>query len=593
MSKKSFKSNGGKRDYKKEFKSKKDSKFKGKDYNDVSWYTQNVQLVKDTASLPYNMVLNNPFSNRTASGTMDMEGDRDNNHLPGFPYLMTIAHDWVLPNTEDISTAGKIIWTDIRKVNSGATNYQGMDVISVLTAVADIFIGLTWASSFFGIANTFNGRSKDIPHAIFMSANLKYKDFIANMTNYRARLNTLLLRARSLKLPKRYPWIDSAMSLYGKLFKDQDTDTGREQLYWVNKLCFHIYREGSKTVIPYQVHIDLVKGKDISESLGQTLSEQIAELPITTTYWNADSVNEDQHSGAQEFSDNYDGVKFSVYLDIIEAQIDAIIRSESANIIMGDLMKAFGDSDVWTTGTIDDSYVIEPVYSEEFGWLIHNATLWYVDNYTMGAGSGPFINQMIRTMSSGTTLAAQAPSYINDIAQLPGENKFNIELYCYRMDAKPRWYMEQIIDTDKLNPTAEDNVWYTRAINDLWSSVEPPAGFGPIISTMFLCNPVIWNKEHMSLPERDNNLGIRGLVFTNMCNAQVDSFYKNYLLVVSKLSVFNWKPLLRCLCSRNPASSLPSPCIIGDVTNVISINYKTLKGINEMVSMSLLGIPSK
>lgn len=515
------------RNSKYERKSKKSSqdrkfqrpKFQGKDYNDQSWYNKNTQLTIDTASLPYNHSMTNVVELVTDDGTR---------HNTGLPMLMTMAHDWLIGDPSVITTAGRIIWADMRKVNSGATNYQSGDIIALITAIADTYITATWLSSFFGVGGYFNGRSRLMPKMLFASAGIDYDDFNSNIANYRGRLNLILLKMRTLNIPKKYPWIDAAMSLYGKLFKDEDTDTGREQLYWVNKACFHIYDPASATGTKIRQFMISDLNEDYygninvggSNKIDATVSGSAAAFGYRLKDQEIDTPT----------------ITFGNYLDILDKMVMAIISDEDANIIQGDLMKAFGDTPAYTTSQLDANYEIKPTYSEEFGWYLHNATIYSspMTKIAMKDQPGTFIAWT--TGAIDTPTSETNSGYTNIIKQDPESNSFEVVLEYAGMNTTESMTafstVEPMMDTDKYNPSPEDNIWMSRGINAHWVNTSRPK----VVSNGIIMNVISWRTVTMAASPW--TVYVQGYPIVSFINDEA-----LFAQQQAALSGYNWKPI--------------------------------------------------
>lgn len=536
-------------------------KYQGKNYNDFSWYDKNHQLVVDTANLPFNLQM---------SKVLDI---LEPNIGKGIPMMMTLAHDWLIGAGDAVTTAGRMLWADIRKHNSGATNYQSSDPIAIITAAADVFINIKWMSTFFGIVKYFNARNKRVPEVLFRSAGIDYDDFVKNLADYRARFNKLLLQARVITIPKKYPWIDAAMALYSNLFKDEDSDTGREQLYLVNKAAFYKLategEDGHYVVTPIEYR-DLFPDDEFIGIRGSASSWAKAEKAYIT-------------GSAQATSTFHSLTKFSMFLDILKLQIDAIIQDEDANIIQGDMDKAFSNGSEYKTGQLDESFEIKPIYSEEFGWYLHNATIYGSPSVGVGkwesTTQGEFRAYAIGYIGQG---ANQVSGYFKEISQDVLRNKIVINYEYsqmrYVLTHESAKGIKFLIDTNKYSPDPSDVIWNSRAINK-WYGTDKP-----IFSNGILLNATIWRVQEM-IGTDDTIEAIPVQTVVRAGSMTTGLFEQSPLF-----TAFKWYPLCYPILKNGSNYYMD---IIGERNNMHICEDSELEGINDIVLYSLFDIPQK
>jgi hypothetical protein len=142
-----------------------------------------------------------------------------------------------------LNQVATIIYTTMRRSNAGATNdIEPVDVItSNLLASIDINANAVSMRRVFRIANTFNWKNRLLPRILFNHLGIDYDDFIANQAAYRGRFNTLVALARTIKTLTGFPFINAYIAEFENVFKDAETDTGREQLWLPVKGVHHIY----------------------------------------------------------------------------------------------------------------------------------------------------------------------------------------------------------------------------------------------------------------------------------------------------------------------------------------------------------------
>jgi len=388
----------------------------GKEYNDTSYYMKNPTITDAFAKLPFNYIVGNPLAGLGASSIF-------------VPAIFSYNVDWVAStqcstkvsnntasNTKKnlIDLVATIVYTKMRRANAGATNnIEHVDVIiSNLMASIDILCNVHFIHRLFRVANTFSWKNRSIPADIFSDHwNIDYQDFIANQANYRGRFDTLVALAQTIRTLSNFPFIDAAKAQFSEIFKDTNTDTGREQLIVSAKPFHHIYDATGNETIPGGM-VRLMRTGDVKGWRDVTTTP--SHIIYTGTTMNSDSF-------ARPYT-------VSNWLDILEAQIYALINDSDFNLIQADIEKAFGEQSGYIV--IDPVREVEPlvpVYSGEFMTTFHNANVYRLPaTYFLNATTdkrfkffrqGTFVNTVFQVHNDdGTVEAAQDFGYWCDDA---------------------------------------------------------------------------------------------------------------------------------------------------------------------------------
>lgn len=340
----------------------------GKSFNDVSYYTKNKTITDAFTNLPFSWIVGNPVVNLAAGLTIRI------------PAIVSYMIDWVanlspsLTDNTDFPTGNDadildqvatIIYAEMRRSNSGSTNnIEHVDVlISNLIASIDICVNVHYLHRMFKIANTFSWRNRLIPNYIFKHHfNIDYDDFIANQANYRGEFDTVIAMARTIRTLADFPFINSIMDEFDNIFKDSDTDNGREQLILSVKPVHHIYDPVGTEDAPGGM-VRLMVMKDIGAT------EPTSQKRILWTGVPSNSSRPD-HSPKL--------FKFGLFIKILRAQINALITDNDFNLIQADIEKAFGEQSGYiVVDPITTTEPITPIYSGEFNTMFKNGKFHY------------------------------------------------------------------------------------------------------------------------------------------------------------------------------------------------------------------------
>lgn len=466
------------------FKFLKGKKFKGKSFrgeksNDIKWHTKNAQTVADIMSYPFNVINGSGYN----VVPLNTNVDETRMSLPGAGTVMTVCADWYLgmsknnPNST-LNIAASNLYSFMRKHNSGSTNYQSADLFtSVFAGTVDVLANIAYCTKLFGIVEKYSNRNRVIPRILFSGMAIDYDDFCDKLANYRARFNTILAKATSLVMPKEYPIVDQIIALYGSIYVDTDTQTGREQIYNVVKPFHHIYKpvesaDGGQVRL-MSLH-DIVPTATVANTkkLYMALVEGIGSNTMLADKYVGTAV---PGSGYTQRSDIL--YHFSLLLDIIETQINELITDDDYNTMAGDIMKAFdkyGSGSFWTFTPLDSRFEMEIKYSEEFNRQLHNATIlphpkgleMYSDQVTVSGDK----------MRCYTVNGYENLLYQNQFGSLQTDFSLTANLPDVKTGTAQQWHKAPLlIDTNEVNPSPENVLLYTRWHNSYAVTLGTPA----------------------------------------------------------------------------------------------------------------------
>lgn len=301
--------------------------------NDPSWYFKDPKILSDVASFSFNKPLgtnlNVPVYN---------SGNSTSGYLATVPGVMSIhigLSSGVSTDAQSpINLAATNVYAFVRYKNSGAANYDAPDLMLYLIAMDSVYACWNWMKRLYGLASTYSQRNKYEPRALVAANGVDYDDLIANLADFRAYLNMAANRISAFCVPATMTYNVRHSWLFSNVFKDGDTGKAQEYMYVPS--YFYTYDETSS---PQGGFLDL--------------------KPILVAF-NPESASQTYY-------------KVSDLENILNTMINNLQYSEDAGIMSGDILKAYGPSNLFTLSTFDADYRVDPAYSKEVLSQIENA----------------------------------------------------------------------------------------------------------------------------------------------------------------------------------------------------------------------------
>lgn len=298
---------------------------KAKNYNDPFWYNLNKQLMEDTCKVNFH----NPLGRYAWTGWGNLEegtsfGISFDTAVPG-----VCAIHWVpclnMSSTtgidDDINSVAKTVYTKIRKGQTSTAPYEPADLMMYLLAADSVYSLIGAAARLYSLAGEAKIENWYYPNGLLAAFKINQADLMANITDYRGRLNRLIVKANKLAIPgmtyyDRHAWMNTG------IFKDGDTH--RSQVYMYIQDQYYVYADNYSML------------------------------------WGA----------------KVDYSTMGALLDCIERAINAMLNSSDAQNIAGDLIRALGEDKMYTVQLIAEDFHIESYYNEEVLSQFENASLF-------------------------------------------------------------------------------------------------------------------------------------------------------------------------------------------------------------------------
>jgi hypothetical protein len=232
-------------------------------------------------------------------------------------------------------------------INSGRTaNYQQNDVLAATLSLSEVTSMIEYARRFFGVATTYSLRNRAYAVRLLsmlaggtadqsnIDNNIFGEDFIANMANYRMRLNILITKINQLPIIANMGWLRKSIRLYQKIYVDDASSMAQTYAF-----------------MPYSTW-------------------RINETNATGTKLETVQVQRVRKRGS------YIGIQtFKDLLDIISGMIDPLLNSTTLNYVYADMLQyaAKNSMTFFTLDYVTEGYAVVPVLEPRMNEIVHNA----------------------------------------------------------------------------------------------------------------------------------------------------------------------------------------------------------------------------
>lgn len=305
------------------------------DYNDASWYAKNSQALNASASFSYNTPLGAPL--RYDRMVAELPYIRQTAAMTTVPGLMSLHLSPTIGISTDYSSPANVaaqnIYSFVRYANSGSRNYDAPDLMLYLLAMDSVYSCWNWMKRLYGCVNSYSQLNRYMPRAYVQANGVDFDDLIGNLADFRAFLDNTGAKISAFCVPAVMNYFVRHSWLYSNIYKDSDTLKAQQYIFVPS--YFYQYDE--------------------------TTSADGGILSIVPVCYEA---KQEQNL-----------LKVSEIESILTGMLNALQYSEDIGVMSGDILKAYGENQMFKLSPIDANYSVTPVYNEEVLNQIHNCTL--------------------------------------------------------------------------------------------------------------------------------------------------------------------------------------------------------------------------
>lgn len=327
---KNTKSRKGRDNYRNKREARNEERVPDTRKNDASWYTRNSALVADSGRIAFTWPTGTPVSldiPNSASLSQHVNGlDGDEINFPGVMRLSYVPTYGMDQNGYDpLNIAAQNVYTYVRHVQSGHSNYDPSDLMLYLMAMDQIYALYMHLVRAYGTVRLFSQKNRNFPKVVLNAMGFDYADISRNLADFRYFINNAATRIGAMVVPNNMPIFARHMWMPAGIYTDGPS--AKAQMYIFRPQAFGVYNE---------------KGA----STGGYLSAKWMAYVHTVKEW----------------------------CDLLDSMISAVRNSEDCGIMSGDVLKAYGDN-VIKLPFISEDYMTNVLYSPEVLGQIANATV--------------------------------------------------------------------------------------------------------------------------------------------------------------------------------------------------------------------------
>lgn len=313
--------------------------------NDASWYNTLPELVRDAAKFPFSRPLGVPF-NAKSDAPVSIDTTLSVHSIPGIMHIKwypTIGNS--SSSNSPINIVAREVYSFVRHANSGHSNYDAPDLMMYLMAMDSLYSWYSEAVRVYGCMMLYNANNRYYPKALIEGAGWDFSNVQENMAQLRWAINQFAYKLGSLAVPAnmsyftRHIWLNSGIYL--------DSNSSKAQTYMFQQVAFYKYNPTVES--GFKSRLRFVKRPN--DKL--TVKDWVTKM--------------------NEF-------------------INPILASEDFNIMSGDILRAFGQDNLFTVAPISEDYVVIPTYSQEVLSQIQNLTIMGYPDMLKSTGAGEYAN---------------------------------------------------------------------------------------------------------------------------------------------------------------------------------------------------------
>lgn len=507
--------------------------------NDVSWYSNYPQLVKDVAQISFGKPLGLPFDLSNLSPARPSIANEPYTFIPGlcaihFVPTIGISND----KTSAVNRCALRLYTNIRSQLRTNGNYDSQDMMMAVLAVDSAYMFHNWLKRLYGIAQLWTPTNRYYPTQLLYANGVNADDFTKGSTlvNLRSYINTFAADLGAYAIPgdfdifKRHDWMVSGYYA--------DSQTERAQTYMFVPDGFWQFNNTSQ------------------------VGTQLDFKPLSD-YANATFLTLDE-------------IK-NIGKDILRN----LMGDEDMGDICGDLLNAFGPTMMRVPETIPDGYRVLPSYDATVLSQIENLDAVGEIPKNMVITQDPSINNgAILFQPKVTMLRSQESSalagmgwYANYAALTQGGKLINF----HHDSPSPG----DVIEATRLSLRIKSPNQETKP--------KPSEMTGSIVESCG--SEIVTYLQYIRLQNGGRNYDLVG---TGLGPNAASANYNNVAAAMARISQFDWHPLMYVYAENGASSTTPLSsysCLLdgvfGDLDYVGMLSPEDLYNINDVVMLSL------
>lgn len=495
--------------------------------NDPSWYASDPQLLVDAFSISTAEKLGLPIYDDVPIDSAESAPfiePVDNYSLPGIYSINMVPVPGISRNASSaLNVAAARIYTNVRKGNSGAINYEAPDLMLYLLAMDNAYILWSWLVRLYGILSVYSSRNTYVPQGLLRSMNVS-TDIIKDACQLRTLINQMRAKLSTLSVPAGMSYFTRHAWLFQNVWLDANDQ--KAQIYIYNPEC--IYKWVEQTEIGTPAYLEPINMRNFTQ-------------PYT----------------------------LSRIQNLIDTVLNPLFYSQDFAVMSGDIRKAIGEENCINVPSIQEDYVIVPVYNSE--------VLTQIENSNWLGYKVPSNESYLNTWRITQEITGSGDLQVISL-------KFSPKVICNKCNfTTGRMYN---FHTDVVDPAM-------MAVASRLNLVMDPSTFDTQGTTFGSCNILSCGSEIVTTNEMfvwNANGNVFDRAEAEPCYITVSdhNFTAGQVQRLSLATQFDWAPMTKLV---DKTGNL----LVGytvDFDNFTRINNSTLISMNDVALLSMFGIPS-
>lgn len=328
---------------------------RGDKINDLSWYASKTQELGIAATTNFL----SRAGRRSSFGVPELR-----NHA--FPGILSI---YVSPafginrtSVDPANVCAQNLFTYVRSANSGARNYDAIDLFIYYGAVTQLYAWLSYVRRGLHALDKYSYENQYVPKGMVRAMGMNYEDLRDHQAALEVYFNNVVTRASSLALPGDIDAIKRSIWIY-------------ENAYWDDaSVQSQMYLFNPRTVLKYALDAD---GAGMLTEVSHSIPGTVYDGAGLVTLRKTGTYDSSEVSGLPDnwVFDDGTGLTYQNIVDITEELLSAIFYDQDIAIMSGDVLKAYGKEALFKLAPYVRGEVWNPVYDETALSMIENATL--------------------------------------------------------------------------------------------------------------------------------------------------------------------------------------------------------------------------
>lgn len=292
--------------------------------NDVTWYARNPEMLRAAASYGFSQTTGQNVYGQNATSAANFKS------VPG---LMTVLWTPTIGGAGNypIQQAKESMYSETVHANSRTKSYDSNDLMILVLAGANVFSFMANVIRMYGVMRLYDQRNQYFPQAFVSAMGFDFNDVQQNLSNVWFDMNEMIARTKQLWIPNTMPFMARWFWMNTNIYMDSQSIKG--QYYMYNQRTYWQYTP------------------DTFEDGGALVAATYTSNATTGTQ--------------TEFAPGTNQYKWSVWKEVFNNMINALIMDQDRGIIFGDILKAYGSDKLYMLNEVGVDYVVEPTYNPE------------------------------------------------------------------------------------------------------------------------------------------------------------------------------------------------------------------------------------